>query len=126
LGSVWLAKESSSGPVLVSAGFAVGGAILQGRLRPIDFQLGTNEAHLTENRTVWQMFLQGCRLAEQYGASFAGWEEGQMAGIAVDVLILCTRMRACGALVHIWRASCNTAATGAESLANDLTGGLSQ
>ena len=126
MGSVWLAKESSSGPVLVSAGFAVGGAILQGRLRPIDFQLGTNEAHLTADKLLWQVFVHLPRLAEQYGASFAGWEGGQRAVMAEDLLFLCSQMKVWGAVVHIWRARCNTPATALYSVANALTGELSQ
>ncbi|GAB1615982.1 hypothetical protein PSN_1719 [Pseudomonas sp. NGC7] len=40
------------------------------------------------------MFVHLPRLAEQYGASFAGWEGGQRAVITEDVLFLCTHMKA--------------------------------
>ena len=95
MGSVWLARESSSvaGPGFSNACFWES-SVARTLLARIDFQLGTNEAHLTADIVLWQVFVHLPRLAEQYGASFAGWEGGQRAVITEDVLFLCTHMKA--------------------------------
>jgi len=95
-------------------------------LARIDFQLGTNEAHLTADKLLWQVLVHLPWLAEQYGASFAGWEGGQRAVMAEDLLFLCSQMKVWGAVVHIWCPRCNTPATALNRLANALTGELSQ
>ena len=55
LNSAELASESSKGPVLLSAGPLLG---VSGSARTlgarIDFQLGTNGVHLSENAAAWQ------------------------------------------------------------------------
>ena len=127
LNSAGLASESSKGPVLLSAVPLLG---VSGSARTlgarIDFQLGTNEVHLTENAAAWQALHVRSGEPSSMARIFPAGKRGKMASIRADVPISCTRMRVYGALVHIRGNACNSPATPGDSLANALTGRLSQ
>ncbi|MNP49640.1 hypothetical protein D3C76_1438390 [compost metagenome] len=75
LSSLRLASESSNGPILLSAVHSWVEWVCKDIVARIDFQLGTNEAHLTVNAGAWQA-LRLFRLAAQYGAYLQHCEEG--------------------------------------------------
>lgn len=59
----------------------------------IDFQLGTNGAHLSADAGIWQALSLVLRGAEHYGVNHHGCEGGERSGNRHDVLIQCIIVR---------------------------------